>query len=137
MSIYTIPPLNDVDFALTAHTPANVDSPIQVMSSYTVPALNAVAFALVAYTIPTYENIGWELLPDESFPTQYAGLRYFHGTVKELCLVDISDAPAGNQWRIRKGATTYAVYLVDTTDPNASAVRFKTSAGVKAARLKT
>jgi hypothetical protein len=71
------------------------------------------------------------------FPTQFAGLRYFLGTVKELCLVALGDAPAGDQWRIRKGGTDYAVYLVDTTDPNASQVRVNTGAGVKAARLKT
>lgn len=72
-----------------------------------------------------------------SFPTQFAGLRYFLGTVKELCLVALGDAPAGDQWRIRKNATDYAVYLVDTTDPNASHVRIQTSEGLKAARLKT
>ena len=72
-----------------------------------------------------------------SFPTQYSGLRYFLGTVRELCLVALGDAPAGDQWRIRKNATDYAVYLVDTTDPNASQVRLQTSAGLKAARLKT
>jgi hypothetical protein len=72
-----------------------------------------------------------------AFPTQFAGLRYFLGTVKELCLVALGDAPAGDQWRIRKNATDYAVYLVDTTDPNASQVRVQTSAGLKAARLKT
>jgi len=71
------------------------------------------------------------------FPTQFAGLRYFLGTVKELCLVALGDAPAGDQWRIRKGGTDYAVYLVDTTDPNASQVRVHTNDGVKAARLKT
>lgn len=72
-----------------------------------------------------------------SFPTQYAGLRFFKGGVQELCLVALADAPAGAQWRIDKGGTTYAVYLVDTTDPDASHVRIKTPAGVKAARLKT
>jgi hypothetical protein len=75
--------------------------------------------------------------PSVSFPTQYAGLRFFKGTVQELCLVALADAPAGNQIRIRKGGTDYALYLVDTTDPNASAVRVKTTAGTKAARLKT
>ena len=73
----------------------------------------------------------------EAFPTQFAGLRYFLGTVKELCLVALGDAPAGPQWRINKGGTDYAVYLVDTTDPNASQVRIETGAGIKAARLKT
>jgi hypothetical protein len=72
-----------------------------------------------------------------SFPAQFAGLRYFKGTVKELCLVAVNDAPAGDQWRIRKGGTTYAVYLVDTTDPNASDIRIRTGEGTKAARLKT
>lgn len=72
-----------------------------------------------------------------AFPAQFAGLRYFLGTVKELCLVALGDAPAGDQWRIRKGGTDYAVYLVDTTDPNASQVRVHTNDGVKAARLKT
>ena len=75
--------------------------------------------------------------PAESFPTQYAGLRYFSGTVKELCLVDPADAPPKNQWRIRKGSTTYAVYLVELTDPNASGIRIKTVSGIVAARLKT
>jgi hypothetical protein len=70
------------------------------------------------------------------FPTQFAGLRYFHGTVKELCLVATADAPIP-VWRVSKGGTTYAVYLVDTSDPNASTVRVKTAAGTKSARLKT
>ena len=70
------------------------------------------------------------------FPTQYAGLRYFHGTVKELCLVAPADAPV-SVWRINKNGTVYAVYLVDTSDPNASPVRINTAAGIKAARLKT
>lgn len=72
-----------------------------------------------------------------AFPAQFAGLRYFLGTVRELCLVALGDAPAGDQWRIRKGGTDYAVYLVDTADPNASQVRIQTSEGLKAARLKT
>ncbi len=72
-----------------------------------------------------------------AFPAQFAGLRYFLGTVKELCLVALGDAPAGDQWRVQKNGTTYAVYLVDTTDPNASQVRINTNDGIKAARLKT
>jgi hypothetical protein len=137
MSVYTPPALNAVDFALTAHTVPSIASPQNVLQSYTTPALNAVNFALSAFTVPTWMNIGWELLPDLSFPTQFAGLRYFLGTVKELCLVALGDAPAGPQWRINKGGTDYAVYLVDTTDPNASQVRIETGAGIKAARLKT
>lgn len=136
MSVYTIPALNAVNFALTAHTPANTTSPSNVLTSYVVPALAAVNFALVSYTVPTYQDVGWELLPS-GFPTQYSGLRYFAGTVKELCLVAIADAPSGPQWRIDKNGTTYAVYLVDTSDGNASQVRIETGAGIKAARLKT
>lgn len=137
MSVYTVPPLNAVDFALTAHTVPSLASPTNVLQAHTVPALNAVDFALVSYTLPTYMNIGWELLPDLSFPTQFAGFRYFLGAVKELALVALADAPAGDQWRIRKNGTDYAVYLVDTTDPNASQIRVQTSEGLKAARLKT
>lgn len=69
------------------------------------------------------------------FPTQYAGLRYFSGTVKELCLVALGDAVGGV--RVVKNGTTYGAYLVDTSDPNASGVRVQTGAGVKAIRLKT
>ena len=72
-----------------------------------------------------------------AFPAQFAGLRYFLGAVNELCLVALGDAPAGPQWRINKGGADYAVYLVDTTDPNASQVRIETGSGIKAARLKT
>jgi hypothetical protein len=135
MSVYTPPALNAVDFALTAHTVPSIASPQNALQSYTTPALNAVNFALSSFSVPTYMNIGWELL--STFPTQFAGLRYFLGTVKELCLVALGDAPAGDQWRIRKGGTDYAVYLVDTTDPNASQVRVHTNDGLKAARLKT
>lgn len=136
MSVYTVPALNAVDFALTAHTVPSIASPAQALQAYTMPGLAAVAFALAAYTAPTYMDIGWELLPG-GFPTQYSGLRFFKGTVQELSLVALADAPAGTQWRIRKGATDYAVYLVDTTDPNASHIRIRTSSGIKAARLKT
>jgi hypothetical protein len=94
-------------------------------------AFDATPTTIILHNLSAAEGAG------PSFPTQYAGLRYYHGTVKELCLVATADAPSGNQWLIRKGATTYAVYLVDTSDPNASAVRVKTSAGIKAARLKT
>ena len=136
MSIYTTPSLSAVNFSLSAHTVPSIASPIQALTAYTVPALAAVTFALSAYTVPTYPNVGWELLPS-GFPVQYSGLRYFAGTVKELCLVAVADAPAGPQWRIDKNGTIYAVYLVDTSDGNASQVRIHTASGVKAARLKT
>lgn len=70
-----------------------------------------------------------------SFPTQFAGLRYFSGTVKELCLVALGDASGGV--RVVKNGTTYSAYLVETSDPNASGVRVQTGVGIKAIRLKT
>lgn len=73
-----------------------------------------------------------------SFPTQYPGLRFYDGgAVRSLCMVAVADAPAGDTPMVRKGGTTYAVYLVDTTDPNASSVRIGTGAGVKAIRMLT
>lgn len=140
MSIYTPPSLNAVDFALTAHAVPSIASPQNALQAYSVPALAAVNFALAVYALPVYMNIGWELLPDAGgFPTQYSGLRYFSGTVRELSLVALADAPAGmgGQWRVRKSGSDYAVYLVETTDPNASGVRIRTAAGTKAARFKT
>lgn len=72
------------------------------------------------------------------FPTQFFGLRvYDNGAVQDLCLVATADANSGNQLRLRKGGTTYAVYLVDTSDGNASTVRIRTGAGVRAIRRKT
>lgn len=74
------------------------------------------------------------------FPTQYPGLRIWHsGAMMELCLVATADAPAGmgGQPRIHKNNTTYAIYLVETSDPNASPLRIRTSAGTKAIRRKT
>jgi len=75
--------------------------------------------------------------PPPSFPTQYSGLRFFKGTVQELCLVATADAPAGDRITINKNGTLYAVYLVDTTDPDASSIRVHTNDGTKAIRLKT
>lgn len=80
---------------------------------------------------------GYSAVAAPLFPVQFAGLRYFLGVVKELALVALADAPPGDQWRVRKGGMDYAVYLVPTTDPNASQVRVMTSEGLKAARLKT
>lgn len=141
MAVYTPPALSSVDFALTAHTPPSLTPAYQALTSYSVPALASVDFALVTYTAPTYTYVGWELLPAPSgFPTQFAGLRtYYGGAVRELCLVAEADAPTGMGGiiKIDKGGTLYAVYLVETTDPDASPVRVETSAGVKAIREKT
>jgi len=57
MSIYTVPALNAVDFALTAFTPEDITPYDSGLSVYTVPALNAVNFALVPYTIPNFFDI--------------------------------------------------------------------------------
>lgn len=81
-----------------------------------------------------------EVAPGGSFPPQFQGLRVWHGgALLELCLVATADAPAGmgGQPRIHKAGTTYAIYLVETTDPNASPVRLQTSAGTKAIRRLT
>jgi hypothetical protein len=75
-----------------------------------------------------------------TFPTQFSGLRaYYGGSVRDLCLVAVADAPIGMGGvpRIRKGGTDYAVYLVETSDSNASPIRIRTSAGTKAIRAKT
>lgn len=74
------------------------------------------------------------------FPTQFSGLRtYYGGAVQELCLVAVADAPTGmgGQMFIDKNGTTLALYLVETSDPDASSVRISTSAGTKSIRLKT
>lgn len=61
------------------------------------------------------------------------------GTVITLCLVAEADAPSGmgGVIKINKNGTLYSVYLVETTDPNASPVRVQTSTGTKSIRLKT
>jgi len=140
MSAYTIPALNAVNFALTAHTVPSLASPGSALASYTVPSLSAVDFSLTSYTAPTYMDIGWELLPDLSFPTQYFGLKaYYRGAVQNLCLVAEADVPGsmGGVLKVNKNGTLYGVYLVETTDPNASPCYIRTSTGTKAIREKT
>ena len=78
--------------------------------------------------------------PPPGTPTFYSGLRvYYKGAVYELALVALADQATGMGGvpRIQKNGTTYAIYLVETTDPNASNVRIKTTTGVKSIRLKT
>jgi len=62
---------------------------------------------------------------------------YYHGLkvqgVGELALCDAGVNPL----RIRKGGVTYGIELVETSDPNASPIRIKTSAGIKAIRKYT
>jgi hypothetical protein len=73
------------------------------------------------------------------FPTQYSGFRYWDGTMRELCVVAESDAPSGMGARVhfRGSAADYALYLVETSDPNASPLMLRTTTGTKAIRLKT
>ena len=74
------------------------------------------------------------------FPTQYSGFKIQKtGSTIELCLVAEADAPSGmgGVLKIRKGGATYALYLVETSDGNASPVRIRTTTGTKAIRLKT
>ena len=102
------------------------------------------AFDVRGWFDPTKTIAGWfddELIDDSGeFPPQFAGLRtYYSAAVKELCLVAEADAPngMGGVLRIDKNGTTYAVYLVETGDANASNVRIETTAGTKSIRLKT
>lgn len=74
------------------------------------------------------------------FPTQYFGLKTFYqGAVKDLCLVAEVDAPGsmGGVLKVNKNGTLYAVYLVETSDPDASPCYIRTSSGTKAIREKT
>ncbi|MBA7587108.1 hypothetical protein ES708_29125 [subsurface metagenome] len=62
---------------------------------------------------------------------------YYHGLkvqgVGELALCDVDSHPL----RMRKGGVTYGVELVAIDDPNASRIRIKTGAGIKAIRKYT
>lgn len=137
MSLYTPPPLASVDFALTARAVPSIAGPQNALQAYAMPALAAIGFALTPFTVPTYPNVGWELLPGATFPTQYPGLRFFTGTVEELCLVALADAPPGDVLAIPTSTGIRAIYLVDPSDPNASSIFLNTNDGPKAARLKT
>ena len=53
-------------------------------------------------------------------------------TYKEVAADNRLGAPM-----VRKNGVTYAVYLVETTDPDASPIRVRTTTGIKAIRQKT
>lgn len=130
-------PATQTDFALK--TPVNAGG----------PRWNGLLLGLPAYTISyqapgnsTYEQVlgAAVIAVTGTFPTQYSGLRVqANGRMVELSVVAIGDAPSGmgGVWRVQMASGTKAVYLVETTDPNASPVRIKTTTGVKSARLKT
>lgn len=89
--------------------------------------------------LPVFRSVASTLATGFSF-TQFAGLRcYYNAAINELCLVAEADAPTGmgGVIKIDKNGTLYSVYLVETTDPDASSVRVNTTAGVKSVRLKT
>lgn len=86
------------------------------------------------------DSVGYGIGQGGASPTQFAGLRVFYaGAVRELSLVAAADAPSGmgGVVTINKNGVLYAVYLVETTDANASSVRIRTTTGIKAVRLKT
>jgi hypothetical protein len=91
-------------------------------------------FQVPADILDTVGSDIWLRTP--GFPAQIPGLRVYDSGTVDLCLVNTAAAPTGmgGQVRIRKNGTTYTVYLVETTDPYASNVRFQTSAGTKAIR---
>ena|SRR3990167_5707145 len=83
---------------------------------------------------------GWGATWGGVFPSQFFGLKaYYQATVHDLCLVAEADAPGsmGGVLTVNKNGTLYAVYLVETTDPNASPCYLRTSSGTKAIREKT
>lgn len=63
---------------------------------------------------------------------------FYDGQIRDLCLVALADAPhMGGRLVVKKEGVEYAIYLVETTDQYASAVRVETALGTKAIRLKT
>lgn len=119
-----------------------VSSATLVLRSLPVAAIASAVLYLTPVESPAttlvLRPVGTQPPSSSSFPTQYPGLRvYYGGAVRSLCLVAVADAPTGDTPMLRKGGTTYAVYLVDTTDPNASSVRLHTGGGTKAIRLLT
>lgn len=88
-----------------------------------------------AYTY--YEGSWYSDAYEEQTVTLLPPADYYHGLkvqgVGELALCDVGTHPL----RIRKGGVTYGIELVATDDPNASAVRIRTPAGVRAIRKYT
>jgi len=93
------------------------------------------------------DSTGIYVVGDDSVPGNYqwriekrqitayidCGLRIRNG----IQTIFIACEPAGtltSPLRIRKGATTYGIPLVGTSDSSASAIRINTSSGIKALR---
>lgn len=82
----------------------------------------------------SWTGYGWDLMFEdwgEPLITYYHGLKV--RGVGELALCDVVTHPL----RIRKGGTTYGIELVNTSDANASKIRIKTGARIKAIRKYT
>lgn len=80
--------------------------------------------------------------PPSGFPyTQYEGLRVRNGAgvTIDLCLVDEVNGATGMGGipKLRRSADVKAIYLVETTDADASPVRIRTTTGIKSIRRKT
>lgn len=131
MATMRLYPVSAATLVLRSLPVAAIASTVLYLTPVETPATTLVL--LPVSTLPPAEGGG-------GFPTQYAGLRtYYGGTVVSLCLVAVADAPAGMGAApiVYKGGTPYAVYLVETTDPDASSVRLPTSAGIKSIRKLT
>ena len=114
----------------------------------TLSDLISVPGSAVAYSFTLSDSIGLsdtsvEVLVEgeavDVFPAQIDGFSvYYGGSVHQLCVVAESDAPSGmgGVLKIRRNGITYAIYLVDVTDPAASHLRIKTATAIKAIRLK-
>lgn len=131
MATMRLYPVSAATLVLRSLPVAAIASTVLYLTPVETPATTLVL--LPVSTLPPAEGGG-------GFPTQYAGLRtYYNGAVRELCLVAVADAATGmgGAPMVNKNGTVYAIYLVETTDPNASHVYHATSAGTKAIRLKT
>lgn len=64
-------------------------------------------------------------------PVVDCGLRVYDGT-QTISIACEDPASVSSPLRIAKNGNIYGIVLVDTTDPNASKIRIKTSSGIKA-----
>ena len=128
------------DSILHAGAASPTDIVLRTLQATTVAATVIYLFAGAASPTDIILRNPLETPAAGGFPTQYAGLRtYYHAAVQELCLVAAADGATGMGAipMVSKNGVTYAIYLVDTTDPNASLVRMEAGVGIKAIRLKT
>ncbi len=104
---------------------------------YSTPLEPATTYYFRAWGYQSSTGLYSEETADLTQATSGAPPAYYHGLkvqgVGELALCDVGTHPL----RIRKGGTTYGMELVDIEDPNASAIRIKTGAGIKAIRKYT